>query len=189
MSLVEWISRWVQGEDFAIPGEAMVVLDGENFEQRLAVGLDLLGRGFAPLLILSLGKSQTHQALAEKTAAAMPGRIRLLYHQAPSLWHEAAEVRSCLRDVICARLVVVAPWYQARRIRLVFNRTLKDGEMVAIVCPVRPLRTRDGRTGLTQETRKAVLLEPIRLLGAWLHRGVPPVPEPAEASSDERKAA
>lgn len=168
----------------------MVVLDGENFERRLAVGLDLLGRGFAPLLILSLGKSrESYQALAEKTAATRPGRIRLLYHQAPSLWHEAAVVRGCLRDVICARLVVVAPWYQARRIRLVFNRTLKGDEMVAIVCPVRLRRTGDSQTGLAQETRKAVLLEPIRLLGAWLHRRLPPVPEPAKASSDERKAA
>jgi hypothetical protein len=190
MAILEWISRWTQGEDFATPGEAMVVLDGEDFERRLGAGLDLLERGFAPLLFISLGRSRArHQELAEKTAAARPGKIRLIYHDAPSIWHEAAEIRSCLRNMICVPLVVVAPWYQARRIRLVFNRTLKDDRIRTISCPVRPPHAARGSQKLRKVTRRAILLEPFRLLGAWLHWGLPPVPSHTITSSDDRKAA
>lgn len=180
------MANWIQGEDFALPGDALVVLDGENFEQRLAAGIDLLERRFAPLLLISLGNSgRHHEALAKKAAAARPGEIRLIYHQAASLWGEAAEIRVCLRESIRTRLVVVAPWYQARRTRLIFSRTLKNEGTVVSVCPVRAPNA--SVKGKSDEARSAILLEPAKLLGAWLHRGLPA--EPREAPADERKAA
>ena len=186
MNLLGQMANWLQGEDFALPGDALVVMDGENFEQRLAAALDLLERRFAPLLIISLANSRHHhQALAGKAAAVRPGKVRLVFHQAPTLWGEAAEIRAALHDVICVRVVIVAPWYQARRTRLIFARTLKSDGTVVTICPVRPLLTADrGKSG---QSRRAILLEPARLLGAWLHRGLPA--EPHEAPADERKAA
>lgn len=186
MKFLEHIAQWIQGQDFAIPGEVLVVLDGENFERRLAVGLDLLRRRYGQSLLISLGESHhLRLVMAGKAAAEQPSRVRLIRHQAPTIWHEAAEIRASLRESLCARVVIVAPWYRTRRVRLVFTRTLKSDGIMVSVCPVHA-RPEEWKSG---DARAAILQEPARLLAAWLHRRLPPQAERREAPIDKRKAA
>jgi DUF218 domain len=188
MQLLDRIGHWMQGVDYAIPAEMVIVLDGADFDLRLAAALDLLNRSFVSRALFSLGaSSHEHAKKVEIAAKARPDKIHILRHHAASLWEDAAEVRNYLRQSWCASVVVVTTWYQARRTRLVFARTLRAEVIAVNICPVHAPHAAGARKS-NDETR-AILLEPFRLFGAWLHRGSPRAARPREDSANKHKAA
>jgi DUF218 domain len=173
MDLLAKIGHWMQGEDYAIPGDVLVILDGPDFEHRLAAGLDLLQRGFASqMLIHAANSNPTHCNVARTTAALRPGKIRVIPGRTGSLWDEALEIRTCLQGARCASAIIVTSWYRARRTRMVFARALCAEGIKVIACPVRAPRAA-GKDGTSREARSAILLEPIKLLCAFI-RPAPP---------------
>lgn len=195
-AILERLGRVLLHQGLLTPADAAVVLDGRDFNLRLAAGLDLLDRQYVPHLVVCL--SQLHRAQhgpAEEAARERPEKITLVPSSAVSTLEEAAAVRPHLLRRDSKSLLVVTSWYHTRRAQLLFERQMmKDGIEVSaypVEVPALPLATwwksREGRVLIPLElldllwTRlRLALFGPPDLyfrLKQWLYP--PPSPRPS----------
>jgi uncharacterized SAM-binding protein YcdF (DUF218 family) len=207
ISVYERLGEWLVSQGPLAPPDALVVLDGAEFELRLAAGVDLLRRGFAPRLVVV--QSRYHEALhggARAAASARPGQIFLLPCKAASTAQEAAEVCPLLEAWGCASVMVVTSWYHTRRARAVFARRLKGRSVRVAAYPVAVPGAGRGSWWRSQLGRKTIGLEFVKVVAMWLRLDLPGArdmrfrikewllpttasAEPEEQKPDERKAA
>jgi uncharacterized SAM-binding protein YcdF (DUF218 family) len=174
MSILERIGKMLESEGDLERADALVVLDGGEFRLRLAAALDLLRRGYAPRLIVSLcNYHRAQHRPAEEAAREWPDSIILLRSSAVSTREEAAEARVVLERLKCKTIIVVTSWYHTRRARTIFARALRDTKIKVGACPVAvptPSRTSWFESG---QGRGVILLEAVKLFATYLRLGLP----------------
>ncbi len=178
MSIFDKIGRMLEVQGNLAASDAIVVLDGGEFNLRLAAGLDLLRRGHAPRLIVCL--SDYHRAQhrqAEQAALEWPNVITLLRSPAVSTKEEAAEVGPVLKRLRCRGVLIVTSWYHTRRAQTIFARELKKDEIEVGVYPVAVPTAPRGSWWKSSEGREIVVLETIKLFSTWLRVGLPGPPD------------
>lgn len=207
MSVFERLGGRLVPGDLLASADALVVLDGAECDLRLAAGVDLLRRGFAPRLVVV--QSRYHDAQhgpARAAAGARPREVFLVPCSAVSTAEEAAVISPILRAWGCASVLIVTSWYHTRRARTVFVRRLQGSGVRVSTYPVAvPGASRHGwwksRLG-----RRTVALEYMKLMATWLHLDLPGArglrfrvkewlvpsavqPEQERPKAEERKAA
>lgn len=171
MDVVGSLARWLKVADEPTPSDAIFVLDGGERGNRLATGLDLLGAGYAPWLLVShnLFCLHDHRREIETRAEAFGDKLIWAYCDGTSTRDEALEARRWLRRLGCSSVLVVTSDYHTRRTRKLFRRALEPaGIRVRMVAA--PVPALDGNAWPKTKTgRSIILFEVLKVLQVWLH--------------------
>jgi uncharacterized SAM-binding protein YcdF (DUF218 family) len=139
MRLFKNFLAWFVRKDKVAPADAILVLDGGEQGNRMAVGLDLLRQGCAPRLLVSqagFGYEELYPPIvteraeirADPAVRAQGDRIEWITSNALSTLEEATAAREVLKRLGCATVLVVTSSYHARRAREIYSRLLlRDG--------------------------------------------------------------
>ncbi len=174
MAILDRLARWLEHEDQLTPADAILVLDGAADCHRLAAGLDLLRRGYAPRLVVS---QTTYGGPGYQQAEALAGdqwkNIYWMPNDAASTRSEAIEARQTLKLLRSSSVLVVTSRYHTRRVKKIFSRELmRHGIQVRVIPATVPFL--DGkRWWKSQAGRATVLLELTKLLCTWLRFDLP----------------
>jgi uncharacterized SAM-binding protein YcdF (DUF218 family) len=178
MSIFESLGSLLVPKDQLVPADALVVLDGGEFELRLAAGLSLLRRGYAPrLLVMQSSYHRAQHGRAQDAADEQPGEVFLLDCSAVSTAEEALEACPVLKRWACSSVMIVTSWYHTRRARTIFARRLKNEGVRVSIYPVAVPNAGVRGWWKSGKGRRTVVLETAKLLATWLHLGLPGAPD------------
>jgi DUF218 domain len=174
MSILKNMGVWLVPKDQPASAHALLVLDGQDFDLRIATGLGLLLGGYAPrLLVIQSSYFRAQHEPARDAARSRPDEVFLLHCSAVSTREEAAEASPVLKRLGCTSVMIVTSWYHSRRARTVFARVLEKEGIRVSAYPVAG-RTADLHTWWkSKEGRRTVSLEAAELFLTWLHLDLP----------------
>jgi uncharacterized SAM-binding protein YcdF (DUF218 family) len=177
MSVFERIGEWFVCKSRLARADALVVLDGAEFELRLATALGLLQKGYALRVLVIQSRYHLGQhAPAREAADARPDAVFLLPCPAVSTREEATEACPLLKRWGCNHVLIVTSWYHTRRALTLFARRLvKHGVSVSAY----PVASRDAPLNAwwkSKAGRKTLALEAVKLGMAWLRLDTPFAP-------------
>jgi hypothetical protein len=174
MSIFESLGGLLVSKDHPAHADALVVLDGAEFDLRLATGLGLLLWGHSPKLLVI--QSRYHRAQhqpAGDAATAHPNKIFLHPCSAVSTREEAVEICPVLKRWGCRSVTIVTSWCQTRRARTIFERRLKDEGIRVSAYPVSVSNPDMGSWWKSKEGQRTVVIEAAKLFSTWLHLDLP----------------
>lgn len=172
------LAGWLACDDELAPADAILVLDVPCREEslcRFSAGFNLLRRGYAPQLLVS---QSIYGSAGPGAVEALPmvaqENIHWLHSAAVSTRQEAIAARQTLKQLRCARLLLVTSAYHARRAREIFTQELRPDGIEVRVFAVRLPGMDENSWWRTQDGRARVLTEAAKLLATKL-RFDPPI--------------
>ena len=154
------------------PADAVLVLAGDNFGNRILTGAELVHQGFAPRVFVS-GPSEVYGA--HESDLAIPFAVKRGYpesdfvplpHDGRSTREEAQSLLPELRRRGVRSLLLVTSDYHTRRAGRTFRAAGADLNILVVAAPDR-FFTADG-WWKTREGRKCVALEVAKTLADWI---------------------
>ena len=177
MSVFERIGEWFESKSQLARADALVVLDGADFELRLATALGLLERGYAArVLVMQSSFHRDQHAPAREAADARPDDVFLLPCSAVSTREEAAAACPVLLRWGCHHVLIVTSWYHTRRARTLFARRLSKHNVWVSAYPVAAPNAPRKAWWKSKAGRRTVALEAVKLALAWLRLDAPVAP-------------
>ena len=138
-----------------VPSDVILVLAGDREESRFWHGMELMDKGYAPLLLLDIQASLGEFGVADVELAQAfvarnaPGRAFVCDNNADSTFGETVDVARCLQPFHASSVLIVTSAYHSRRALAIFKKRLPQYQwhVAAVGGPLEPgrpwLRTAD----------------------------------------------
>lgn len=166
-----WPARWLVQADEPSPSDAILVLAGDFFGDRILHASSIAGTSSAPRLYVSgptimYGRNEADLAIDYASSQGYPRQQFVpLYIRAGSTSEEAAQIGPELRRRGVRRLLIVTSGFHTRRAGRIWRAAEPGLEIRMIAAPFREFHTEDWWK--RRQDRKTVLLEWEKTVAEW----------------------
>lgn len=175
--ILDGMGRFLIVRDQLKPADAIVVLGGDNNGERVAYGVELYKKGFAPKMLMSGGPLQWHLTSAEwmrKQAISLgvpPGAIFIQDRSLSTLEDVLLTVPIIRENGYKSVLLVTSPTH-SRRALWVFKKQLKKNSVEVLSAPVVKSQFKLNQWWSRHEDTQQVMWEYVSLVYYFFQRKI-----------------
>lgn len=170
--VLPWFGEYLVANETPVQADAVVVLAGDYYGNRIHTAAELVKQGFAPKVYVSgpgpfYGMNEGAMAVAFVVKEGYPaGWFRVVENHADSTLEEVGVLWPALERDQVRRLLVVTSTYHSKRSLRVWRRVAKAAEIHMIASPDKHFQA--SKWWETRPSRKIFLLEWVKTLADWL---------------------